>query len=137
MMNEETDKLLEHAVEYASELLTETGEAYPFGAFIDTIGNVHPLEMEIDKKNVPTIGKVVEGLTLYCKKEVEENRMRGYALAYEVAVKLTADEPESDAIAFELHHIELEQPLNFYLSFKTNADKSVEIGELFGVQPQA
>ena len=47
-MTEELKKLLDHVVEYATELLTETGESYPFAAYIDLKGNHHPLEMEIN-----------------------------------------------------------------------------------------
>jgi hypothetical protein len=129
-MNEEIQKLLDHCVEYASDLLIETGESYPFGGFIDTIGNVHPLEMEIDKKNVPTIGKVIESLTKYGETEMAANKMKGYAVTYEVSVALSENK-EQDCIAIDIKHIEGDQPL-FYLPF-TKDDEKMSVGELFAV----
>ncbi len=135
-MNQGIEDLLNHGVEYASELLLETGEAYPFGAFTDTIENVHPLEMEINPKNVPTIGEVVENLTKYCSEEMKEERIFGYLLAYEVQLQLTENDPPTDAIAFEIKHkdsSEKETPL-FYLPFeKIEEGKKAIPGELFAV----
>jgi len=133
-MIEEVEKLLEHSVEYARELLVETGESYPFGAFADTIGNVHPLEMEIDPKKVPTIGQVIENLTNYCEGEIKASKMLGYALAYEVKIQLEADADPIDAIAIEIKHIEDEELPHYYLPFNSEASKEERVGELFAVK---
>lgn len=133
-MIEEIEKMLAHSVEYATDLLNETGEAYPFGAFLDTIANVHPLEMEIDTKNVPQNGKIVESLRTYCETEMAEGRVTGYALAYEVKVQLKEGEDSVDAISIEMVHITEKELPHFYLLFKVLADKKVEVGELFGVK---
>lgn len=132
-MNEELEKLLEHSVEYASELLVETGESYPFGAFIDTIGNVHPLEMEIDPKKVPTIGQVIENLKSYCEGEMKASKMNGYALAYEVSLQLDEAGSKTDAIAIDMKHLENETPPLFYLPFQQIEKRKALPGELFGV----
>ena len=145
-MTEELKKLLDHAVEYATELLTETGESYPFGAYIDLKGNTHPLEMEIDPKNIPQIGKVIENLTKYCTEEMEQNRMRGYCLSYEVKIKLD-EQTTTDATAFEFHHCEEKDLPKFYLPYtmtkSTSAPdqdtgatvtRTVKLGELFAVK---
>ena len=130
-MNEENQKMLDHCVEYATDLLKEQGESYPFGAFIDTIGNVHPLEMEVDKKNTPTIGKVIETLEKYCVEEMNEKRMTGYALTYEVEIALSENETK-DCIAIDIKHKDEETPL-FYLPF-TKSDLGVGVQEIFAVK---
>ena len=130
-MNTEIKKTLDHCVEYATELLTETGEAYPFGAYIDTVGNVHPLEVEIDKRNIPTIGKVIDQLNEYCSTEMKEGRMHGYATCYEVGYQLEDDGEKQDAIAIDITHTEEKVPL-YYLPFNTGPQ--MEIGELFAVK---
>ena len=153
-MHEDLKKLLDHSVEYASELLLETGDCYPFGAYLDTIGNVHPLEMEIDAKNVPQIGKVIDALTIYCTTEMAEKRMHGYCLSYEVKVQLS-ENTVTDAIAFELVHQTEQSIPKYYLPFtskrlskkdkeaaghdpfaeeKTNDTPQAELGELFAVK---
>lgn len=131
-MKEEIQKLLDHCVEYATELLTETGEAYPFGGFIDTIGNVHPMEMEIQKSNVPNIGKVVETLSKFGDVEMEGKRFRGYAVTYEAEVNFS-DADKKDCIAIDIKHIEEETPV-FYLPFEKGEEGQIKIGELFAVK---
>lgn len=133
-MIEEVEKLLEHSVEYATDLLTETGESYPFGAFADTIGNVHPLEMEIDKKKLPNNGQVVNSLTLYCEGEMKASKQRGYAIAYEVSLQLAPDADPTDAIAFDIKHVEEDDLPVFYLPFTVGDDKKATVGELFAVK---
>jgi hypothetical protein len=130
-MKEEIQKLLTHCIEYATELLTETGEAYPFGGFIDTIGNVHPLEMEIDQKNIPQISKVIETLSTYGDEEMAEARMQGYAVTYEAEVSLS-EENIQNCIAIDIKHQEDVQPI-FYLPF-TWKDNKMEVGEVFAVK---
>lgn len=133
-MIEEVEKLLEHSIEYATNLLLETGESYPFGAYSDTIGNVHPLEMEIDTKKVPTIGQVIENLTSYCEGEMKATKMSGYALAYEVKLQLEEGSDSIDAIAFDIIHSEQDAVDLFYLPFTTTPERKATVGELFGVK---
>ncbi len=133
-MNENIEKLLNHSLEYAKDLLLETGEAYPFGAFMDTIDNVHPLEMEVDKKKTPTIGQVIENLEKYCKEEMAQKRMNGYCLAYEVQMNLSEEAEPTDAIAFEIHYIDETELPNFYLPFSVGEDKKVVLDEPFAVK---
>ncbi len=131
----EVEKLLEHSVEYATELLQETGECYPFGAFIDTIGNVHPLEMEVtDTKNMPKIGQVIDALTIYCEGELAQGKLKGYALAYEVKLQLEEGAESIDAIAFDMKHVEQATIDLFYLPFKSVGDKKALIEPLFAVK---
>ncbi|MCH2235203.1 MAG: hypothetical protein MK078_13215 [Crocinitomicaceae bacterium] len=132
-MTDNLQKMLDHCVEYATELLDETGECYPFGAFLDTIENVHPLEMEVNPKKLPNIGEVMENLEKYCKLEIAEKRMNGYALCYEVGYTLDAEEGEQQAIAVEMHHINDKVEHNYYIPFTKGKEKT-EIGLLFAVK---
>lgn len=131
-MQEEIQKLLDHCVEYATELLTETGEAYPFGGFIDTIGQVHPLEMEVDKKNVPSIGKVVDTLRKFGEEEMSSDKMRGYAVTYEAAVQISEEE-SMDCIAIDIKHVDEELPV-FYLPYTNESEGKAKVQEMFAVQ---
>jgi hypothetical protein len=146
-MTEELKKLLDHVVEYATELLIETGESYPFAAYIDLKGNHHPLEMEIDPKHIPQIGKVIENLTNYCVEEMKEKRMRGYSLSYEVKIQLD-EKTTTDAICFEFHHCEEKNLAKFFLPYTATkietpknekreegaAWRNVKLGHLFAVK---
>lgn len=136
MLSEELNKLLEHSVEYATDLLIETGESYPFGAYIDLVGNVHPLEMEINMKQVPQAEKVIEGLRTYCQQEMAEKRLKAYCLSYEVSIQLSESET-TDAIAFEMIHADISEIPGYFLPFTLSSSegkKSALPGELFAVK---
>lgn len=135
-MNEDLKKLLDHSVEYASELLVETGDSYPFAAYIDTIGNVHPLEMEIDDKNIPQIQKVIDALTIYCTEEMKEQRMRAYCLSYEVKIQLEENKT-TDAIAFEMIHQTEKNIPKYFLPFKSTRLTKKEKDAMLALDPFA
>lgn len=141
-MHEEIKKMLDHVTEYATELLHETGDCYPFGAFIDRAGNVHPLEMEIDKNNIPQLHKVVDALNTYCKTEFENKNIAGYCISYEVRVTLNEHET-TDAVAFDITHVSEQNLPQYYLPFKIipkdqwsdDPDfKRAEVREIFAVR---
>jgi len=133
-MNAETDKLVKHCLEYAKDLLTDTGESYPFGAFLDTIGNVHPLEMEIDTRDIPQNGVVIDKLRNYCKEEMQADKMNGYALAYEVELQEEENSEKIDAIAIELVHKDKNDLPTFYLPFKVGNDRETTFDDVFAVK---
>ncbi|MFT4602784.1 MAG: hypothetical protein ACI857_002971 [Arenicella sp.] len=130
-MNENNEKLLEHCDEYATELLKGTGESYPFGAYLDTIDNVHPLEMEFDPKQMPKIGAVMEKLTKYCNEELEAKRMNAFAICYEVEVAISEEE-KLTCIAIDITNPAEETPL-FYLPY-TTTEMGVGVQEMFAVK---
>jgi len=130
-MNELNQKLLEHCDEYATDLLKDTGECYPFGAYIDTIDNVHPLEMEFDDKNMPRVGAVMKGLEKYCLEEVAAERRKTYAICDEAEVAISEDEI-LNCIAIDIKNSEEETP-RFYLPV-TTSEMGVGVQELFAVK---
>ena len=83
-MTEENEKIIDHSLEYATELLKDTGEFYPFGAYLGNEGIVHPLEFEFDKKNMPTNGQVIDWLENFCKEELENKQIKAYGITYDV-----------------------------------------------------
>ncbi len=132
-MHEEIEKLVEHSFEYAQELLVDTKEFYPFGAFIDTIGNVHPLEFEYDPKNMPQVKTVLESLTSYCETEMAENRMHAYGLTFEAELQMEENGPQETCIGLTVKH-ETEQDLPDFYQVYTFNDEAPEFGEIFAVK---
>ena len=133
-MNKNINILLDHSLEYARELLIDTGESYPFGAFLDTLDNVHPLEMDIDKKKMPQNGEVIESLEKYCKEEMESDKMNGCCMAYEVQLNLEKDADPVDAIAFNISYKDEKDIPIFYLPFSFDNNKTVVFQEVFAVK---
>lgn len=126
-------KLLNHSVDYAKELIIDTLEFYPFGAYIDTIDNVHPLEFEYDKKKQPTVERVLNSLTQYCEKELADKKMMAYALTFESEVKLSEDADALKCITIEIKTENAEKLPQYFIPYHVN-DKKVTFDEMFAVK---
>ncbi len=133
-MHPEIEKMINHSFEYAQELLIDTKEFYPFASFIDTIGNVHPMEFDFDKKNMPTVGKVIDTLKTYCQKEMSDQKIKGFSLTFEAELKLTDEGALETCIATEVFHSEETDIPDFYMTYQINAENDIDFGELFGVK---
>jgi hypothetical protein len=133
-MQENTKKLIDHSIEYAKDLLDTTLEFYPFGAYIDTINNVHPLEFEYDKNNQPTVETVLNALAKYCKTEMAANKMKAYGLTFESEVLLKEGDTPVKCITVEIINSEDDNVPVFYLPYSLNEDGTVAYDELFAVK---
>jgi len=133
-MNAEIEDLMDHSIDYAQDLLDETLEFYPFGAWIDTKGGVHPLEFEFDKKQMPTVEKVLSELKIYCESEMAANKMNAYALTFESELVLAEDEPAVKCISLDIVHQDEKNIPKFYVPYSIDESQQVEYGELFGVK---
>ncbi|HIP35885.1 MAG TPA: hypothetical protein EYG85_03430 [Crocinitomix sp.] len=134
-MTDIIQKLLEHSTDYAKELLIDTKEFYPFGAYIDTIDNVHPLEFDYNKKIQPTVSTVLESLTKYCENEMTNDRMKAYALVFESEVQLEEDQPKLKCITVQLiDKVDKKLP-TFYIPYHISNNQEVSFDEMFGVTP--
>lgn len=133
-MNNYTKKIIDHSFEYASDLLTDTGQCYPFGTFVDKTGIVHPLEFDIDdKKNIPNNETVIESLTKFCSTELQEKRIMAYGLTYEAIVQLEVDTPGIETIAINIVDSSDEDIPVYYFPYKIDKSGIVEFGETFAV----
>jgi hypothetical protein len=133
-MNSEIEKILEHSSEYAKELLIETGEMYPFGAYIGIEGNVHPVEYDYDKKNMPTIGVVIDALTKFCDTEMKAGKMLAYGLTYEASVQLEKDGDFIDTFVIDITTNDSKKTPLYYYPYTISANKTVKFDEAFAVK---
>jgi hypothetical protein len=132
-MNTEIQSIIDHSLEYAGELLSQTGELYPFGAFTDKNGQVHPLEMEIDKKNIPTNGKIIETLWNFCLEELENDKISAFGISFESAIQIEEGEEPIDTVVIVSKHKDEEELPAYCTQFKIEGDSKVEFGEMFAV----
>ena len=134
-MDKITQNIIDHSLEYASELLNDTKQCYPFGAFIDRKGQVHPLEFEIeDKRNIPNNETVRDALTKYCEEETKLGRMLAYGLSYEASVSLSEDESPIETIAIDIvNPNDTELPL-YYFPYEFNRNGTLIFGDTFAVR---
>lgn len=133
-MNTAVDKILEHSREYAKELLIDTGELYPFGAYIGLEGNAHPVEYEYDKKNMPTVGVVIEALSKYCETELKEGNILAYGLTYEASVQLEKDADFVDTFVIDITIKDGTDVPLYYYPYQISANKTVTFDDPFAVK---
>jgi len=130
-----TQNIIDHSFEYAKDLLTDTGQCYPFGATIDKAGIVHPLEFEIeDKKNMPNNETVIKGLRKYCETELSANNIKAYGLTYEAVVQLETDADGIDTIAMDIVESNGEIIPIYYFPYEIDNSGAVKFGETFAVR---
>ena len=102
-MTEPQQLLAENCLQSAREMLIQTDEFYPFGAFLGPTGIVHPLGIEVDKKNIPNNGNLIKQLIDLAKSENFEQ----YSLCYEVSLQMSEAKPAIDAICVEFSETEV------------------------------
>ncbi len=133
MQNQEITELLDHCHNYATELLMETGELFPFGALMDATGRTHHREVEIDPKHVPSNGEIIELLLKYFEEEYSEKGARAFAITYEADVQISKTK-STDTIAVDIRHKEVPDIPIYYFPFKFSGDEQVGFGEAFAVK---
>ncbi|HAE32008.1 MAG TPA: hypothetical protein DCF89_12900 [Flavobacteriales bacterium] len=101
-MTEAQQLLAENCLQSAREMLIQTDEFYPFGAFLGPTGIAHPLGIEVDKKNIPNNGNLIKQLIDLAKSENFEQ----YSLCYEVSLQMSEAKPAIDAICVEFSETE-------------------------------
>jgi hypothetical protein len=126
------DNLLNHCKNYASDLLMETGELFPFGALTDASGLTHHREVEVDEKNIPSNGEIIDSLLLYFTDAIGNHGALAYALCCEACVKLDENNV-IDAISIDIRHKEISDIPMFYYPF-TLKGEDVKFGEMFAVK---
>jgi hypothetical protein len=133
-MNPDIETIIEHSIEYAQDLIEGTLEFYPFGAFVDTAGIVHPLEFEFDAKKMPQVQEVLEGLEKYCENQMALGKMHAYGLIYESELILEADADAVNCISIVCKHKEETDIPLFYQSYTISEENDVSYSDIFGVK---
>ena len=125
--------IVDHSIEYAHELLQETKQCYPFGAFVDRKGQVHPLEFDLEgAKSTPDNETVRTSLKKYCLEEFELGRIIAWGLTYEASVQLKEEEDAIETIAIEIYSIENDNLPIYYYPYEFK-EETVVFGDPFAV----
>ncbi|MGD1845854.1 MAG: hypothetical protein ACFB10_10720 [Salibacteraceae bacterium] len=127
-------ELLDHCREFSEELLEANGEIYPFGAFIGPEGRVHPMEVEINLKKVPSNGELTDTLEARGESEVTAGNMQLYALTYEVSLQLEADQPPTDAFAIDIRDRSTADVPIFYFPYTVVSKEQIDLKPWFAVK---
>jgi len=84
--DEERQAVFLHCLGSAKMMLEQSGEFYPFGAFVDAEGQVVPVEVEAESEN-PGLAELVGALVGALQKALQEERAKLTALAANVTLR--------------------------------------------------
>jgi hypothetical protein len=131
--NPEVQELIDHCHGYSSDLLIETGELVPFGAVMDSEGRTSHRGYEIDLKNIPSNGEIIQTLLDAFEEEYQNGAAKAYAMVYEVRIKLD-ENTSTDAIAIDIKHRDVSGIPVFYYPFSLGDNENIVFGEGFAVK---
>ncbi len=131
---EEIQNLLNHCENYATEMLMETGEFFPFGVLTDNSGRTHHREVEIDLRDVPSNGEIMDDLLEYFEDQYKNHNAKAFAITYEASVQLDQNNT-TDTVVIDIRSKNINELPLFYIPFSfSKKNQNVIFGEMFAVQ---
>ncbi len=125
------EKLIGYSVDFAENLLLDSGEYYPFGSKLSLSGKFTPVSF-FDEEEYPESEKVINGLTTAFEEAFSKKEIRAYCIAYDVRVKNEKFNSSIDAIMIAIKHIDVEGKLIYYYPYELENKKKLEFLEPWG-----
>jgi hypothetical protein len=113
-------------------LIHQDGEFYPFGAEIDNQGKLTNIGHH-DGDEFPLSDTKIKELKKYFEREIDNRRIRAYAITFDCLAKKDADSEKIDAIAIECFLREDGQRTTYYFPYKLLTKDELEFGEPWGI----
>jgi len=89
--------------------------------------------MEIDKKNIPTNGKIIETLWNFCMEEMEDEKISAFGISFESAMQIEEGKDPIDVVVIIANHKNGEELPAYCSQFKISGENQVDFGEIFAV----
>ena len=99
---EDYNALLNALMPFAEEMLKKHGEFYPFGAAVNTAGEVSAHAADIGEE-MPESGEVIALLTKGFQAEVRAGKLRATGICYDA--RIVQDGKKVDAVIMSLEHV--------------------------------
>ncbi|MCP2042025.1 hypothetical protein [Pontibacter sp. HSC-36F09] len=125
------EKLISYSVEFAETLLLNTGEYYPFGSKIGSLGELTPLSFFYEEEHPESL-KIINGLTSFFEEALNKKEVRAYCIAYDVRVKNEKNNSATDAILVSIKHEDVSGKLIYYYPYELGNRKKLEFLEPWG-----
>ena len=124
-MVDDTQKLIDYSIDFASKMLTEKQEFFPFAATVDLKGDII-MTSYFDGDDHPQSQDLINKLQLLLDRLLDSRERRAYALTYDVKVKKDDTSEKTDAIAIKIKHTDTKDLRVYYFAYKLTTQKTVE-----------
>jgi hypothetical protein len=130
--NSKTDilELLDYSISFATKMLTDFQEFFPFAATINEEGFLVPTAY-LDSNERPLSNDLINKLELQLERQLSNRESRAYALTFDVKVKPANDTEAKDAIAIRIKHVD-QNDINVYYYTYLLTDRNVELIDSWG-----
>ena len=121
------DLLIQHSISFASELLGNYKEFYPFAAFVDLTGGLIPIAVDSEEEYPDTEALIAEYERIFADMTQQQS-----VLAWSIAIDASVTNKEyprgTDAIAIKTWHGSRKEQILYFFPYSLGTD-IVNIGE--------
>ena len=125
------ERMIGYSVEFAENLLLDSGEYYPFGSKISSSGEFIPVSF-FDEEEFTESQKIINELTYTFEEALSKKEVRAYCITYDVRVKNEKYSSAIDAILVSIKHEDVEGKLTYYYPYELGNKKKLEFLEPWG-----
>jgi hypothetical protein len=128
-------KIIDHCNSFAKEMLNEKEkEFFPFGVIINNTNELIPIAANPGKNDSPESQDVIDFLKDYFKQEFDSNKIKAFAIAYDVIVTDPENGRKSDALLVDMTHKEDINIPVYYFPYSWNSDDDLIFGKSYGIK---
>jgi hypothetical protein len=128
-------RLINHLVDTAETFLTQMeGEFYPFGAVIQSNGELIPVGYW-DGNERPLSAPMIEALKRNFEERAAKKEIIAYAITYDSLARPSADAEKSDTIVIDYFDTRTNQLTEYYYPYKLAKNHEVVFGEPWATRP--
>lgn len=132
MQKAELEKLLDAALPFAQQMLTNHGEFFPYGATMDAKGKISNVGGYTGEEH-PKSTEVIDLLKAAYRRDGETGKIMACALVYDIRTIPPGQTEKTDAVAVDLDHRDGMSVIMIY-PYKIAADKKVQFGTAFAMK---
>jgi hypothetical protein len=130
MVHPELDALFNTLLPFAQTMLRKHGEFYPFGALMNSNGEIQHVGAKMEDDDHPPSQSLVDLLTNAFKQQAKRGELRAAGICYDALTIPPGENRKRDAVCCCLEHSSGET-VNVFVPYVKKADGDIQYGEIF------
>ncbi len=132
MSQRDIQSLIDHCHHMAEQLLIrQNGEFYPFGAQVNSSGELTHIA-HYDGDEFPLSEVKIRELRKVFDHKLRSEGIRGFAITYDCLVRKEPTSEKTDAIAIECFTTQESKTMTYYFPYQKVSDDRLEFGDAWG-----